>query len=300
LLWNRSAPVVRTATHAILWIGDGRAQTKLDIDPKQLSGGSIVYWPRSRDITFRMEIFAPNLFGSESLATAVMHQKPPDASPATLKVAESTTPAPASAIAVPSPETPPITPPRRAPFQKKHYRALPELSAVSASPAMPLFPDPPEIASGPVSDSEALLFSESDILKTRLPEISDPFVSVTIDPLSESRRGGLLGKLPLIGKRHKPSGFVPPTPVHEAPTNVPPEVRHRTKHEVPIDVKLYVDRAGIVEHVELLSKGTGPDRDLASLAVLSSRRWQFAPARLGDESVPAEVVLRFRFGPEVH
>jgi hypothetical protein len=77
-------------------------------------------------------------------------------------------------------------------------------------------------------------------------------------------------------------------------------LRQRAGQEVAIDVKLYVDRAGKVDFAELLSNGTGANRDLASLAVFSSRHWEFSPAHLGDETVPAEVVLRFRFGPDVH
>ena len=60
-----------------------------------------------------------------------------------------------------------------------------------------------------------------------------------------------------------------------------------------------VDRAGKVEFAELLSNGSGPNRDVASLAVFASRHWEFSPAHLGNDSVPAEVVLRFRFGPDL-
>ncbi len=328
LLWDRSAPVVKTATRAVLWIGDGPSQTKLDIDPQQLSGGSIVFWPRNGDITFRMEIFAPKLFGRESVTIAGMRQETPEARPSPFQVAQSPTPAPASITAASDAEIPRISPPPRT-LESTSDKAsektsdktsektsgnrtsassttpassvrLPEPSTVSASAKTPAFPDAPEIAAGPAGNPEAML-RETEILKARPPEISHPFVSVTLDPLPESRRGGLLGKLPLLGKRNKQrTDFVPPRPVREAPTNVPAELRQRTKHEVPVEVKLYVDRAGKVEYAELLSEGTGADRDLASWAVFSSRQWQFAPARLGDESVPAEVVLRFRFSPEVH
>jgi hypothetical protein len=63
---------------------------------------------------------------------------------------------------------------------------------------------------------------------------------------------------------------------------------------------LYLDRAGAVEYAELLSKGTGSNQELASLAVFTARKLQFSPARQGEETVPAAVLVRFRFGPEAN
>jgi TonB family protein len=64
-----------------------------------------------------------------------------------------------------------------------------------------------------------------------------------------------------------------------------------------VRVKVYVDRSGKVEYAELLSDGTGSNRELASLAVFAARRWQFAPANRAGKPVEAQAVLRFRFGP---
>jgi len=50
-----------------------------------------------------------------------------------------------------------------------------------------------------------------------------------------------------------------------------------------------------VEYAELLSGAL--DRDLAAEAVYAARRWDFAPARMGNEAVPGEVILHFRFEP---
>jgi TonB family protein len=79
---------------------------------------------------------------------------------------------------------------------------------------------------------------------------------------------------------------------------VPPELRSRIAKPVPITVKLYVDRSGSVEYAELLSNGTGDNRDLASLAVFTARRWRFSPAQEGGEAVPSQVRVQFRFGAD--
>jgi hypothetical protein len=160
-----------------------------------------------------------------------------------------------------------------------------------------VLPDPPALAPASPANT-ALLSGASDILKPRNPHISDPFVSVTVDRMPKSNTGGLFRKLPLIKryKRGDRADFVPPAPVREGPTELSAKLRESIRQEVPIDVKVYVDRTGKVEFAELLSEGKGSNQDLATLAVFSARRWEFSPAHVGDETVPAEVVLRFRFG----
>jgi hypothetical protein len=102
-----------------------------------------------------------------------------------------------------------------------------------------------------------------------------------------------------LGGRGNPiSDFTPPKAIHEPAAELSPRLVRDMKEQVPIDVKVYVDRTGKVEYAELLSKGTGRDRDLASLAVFTSRHWEFSPARLEGEPVEAQVILHFRFGPE--
>jgi outer membrane biosynthesis protein TonB len=194
---------------------------------------------------------------------------------------------------------------KKDPTRESNFRmpaSAPSRAAVmarSATPEMPALTEAPALAVPVVAGKDPLRFGETGMLKSRAPDAFDPFVSVAVEPATESEGGGLIHKLSLFGKgkRSKRTDFVPPAPIRRAPTNVPPELRGRIKHETPVDVKVYVDRTGRVEYAELLSEGTGPDRDLASLAVFSSRRWQFSPAHLGEEAVPAEVVLRFRFGP---
>ncbi|HTX33565.1 MAG TPA: hypothetical protein VME43_01035 [Bryobacteraceae bacterium] len=154
------------------------------------------------------------------------------------------------------------------------------------------------MAGEPASYDE-LVSLASTTCEPELLQIPDPLVSVATSPVPLPHRGALLRELGLSGKSGKTAEFVPPTPIREPPTEVPPELRPRLKNQVAMNVKVYIDRDGKVTYAELLSKGTGPNRDLASLAVFASRQWEFSPARLGDETVPAEAILRFRFGPEV-
>jgi outer membrane biosynthesis protein TonB len=128
------------------------------------------------------------------------------------------------------------------------------------------------------------------------PPVGPTLVSVVAEPVHEAPRTGLLARLHLTSRHKDRTDFVPPEPVHHLALAIPPDLRARARLESPIDVRVYVDRTGRVEYAELESEATATDRDLAALAVFSSRRWQFVPAHIGDRKVPGEVVLRYRFG----
>jgi hypothetical protein len=126
-----------------------------------------------------------------------------------------------------------------------------------------------------------------------------PLVTVAIDPvLPSAPRSGVFHRLGFGGKARPLPEFTPPKALHQPSPELPPSLIGVIREQARIDVKVYIDRAGKVQYSELLSKGTRPDRDLASLAVFTSRHWEFSPARLDGEPVEAEVILHFRFGPE--
>ena len=78
LNWDRNAPVVRQATHAILHINDGKHKSEMNLDTQSLASGKASYWPESREVTFRLELFAPGRVTSGSIQTpgAVAENKP--------------------------------------------------------------------------------------------------------------------------------------------------------------------------------------------------------------------------------
>ncbi len=121
---------------------------------------------------------------------------------------------------------------------------------------------------------------------------SDPFVNVTVASDAPD-----LGDFSDAFPRGRSSaGFIGPKPLRRAPADVPAMLRQKVKHEIPIDVRVYIDAAGNVEFAELTSGASGLKKDLGAIAVFSSRRWVFAPATSGVQNVPSEVVLHYRFG----
>jgi hypothetical protein len=67
LRWDRGSPVIRNASRAVIWIGDGAAHQRLDLNPRELTDGSIQYWPSSPNVDFKLEVFTGNDSASESV-----------------------------------------------------------------------------------------------------------------------------------------------------------------------------------------------------------------------------------------
>src|SRR5262249_11799010 len=138
--------------------------------------------------------------------------------------------------------------------------------AADASP-VPSLPDPPVVSMALPRSPEPVVY-ESSGPPPPVATTPDPFVSVEVDPVPNDQRG-VLGKLRLRNE----TAFVPPRPVRQPLPEIPAQLRRRIQDVVPIDVNLYVDRTGAVKYAELLSDGTGPNREIASLAVFAARRW---------------------------
>jgi len=60
LTWNKNSAAIANATHGVLSINDGDKHENYDMDPTQLTTGSIIYTPVSGDVSFRMEVTDKN------------------------------------------------------------------------------------------------------------------------------------------------------------------------------------------------------------------------------------------------
>lgn len=179
-----------------------------------------------------------------------------------------------------------IEEPRRA---LRAFTAPAAPAIVSAAPE-PRTIDPPRVDAAP--RNATAVGSIADVLRTVSPERApDPIVGAT------ATRNPAVQVAVDTGSARS-ARFQPPSPVREAQPDIPADVRRRITSDVLINVRVYVDAGGRVQFAELLSNGTGANRDLASLAVFAARRWQFAPANSNGKAVPGQAVLRFHFGPE--
>ena len=175
--------------------------------------------------------------------------------------------------------------------------ALPQAEPDSAPETSASLPDPP--TTQPVLAQT--LEPSKEFLKSMAPangrdprDDEDSNFRVSVEPVSGPRLENLVRNIPLIGKRSRRSDYVPPAPLRNPALPTPP--RRNVAQDVNIDVKVYVNPSGKVDYSEVLSQVAETDRDLAVLAMFSSRRWEFVPARAGNATVPGEVILHYRFG----
>jgi len=307
LSWDRQAS--RDAGHAVLWIKDGQESQRFELDSKQLSEGSVAYWPRTSDVNFRLELLSPGAGVAESVraiggpSTAQLIVRAP------AEVAVEPRPVPAAkAPATPGVEAPPAFMPSPKPSRRDQIgTASRELSRafVLAQPE----PDPATVASASLPDPPTIqpvlawpLEPGKELLEPLVPANSqdsrdglESNFRVTVEPVSGSRFQHVVRNIPLIGKRNWRTDYIPPSPLRNPAL---PSLPHRNiAQDINIDVKVYVTPSGKVEYSEVLSQVAETDRDLAALAMFSARRWEFVPARAGNVTVPGEVILHYRFGP---
>lgn len=95
----------------------------------------------------------------------------------------------------------------------------------------------------------------------------------------------------------KPVGDSTPGSVIE---QMVPPVSQRSRDtitgKVRVTVRLSVDADGKITDATLAAPG--PSHYFANLALESSKRWKFSPARVNGESVPSEWYLRYAFGKD--
>jgi hypothetical protein len=318
LSWDRQWS--RRASSAILWIKDGQQEHRFDLDSNQLNEGSVMYWPSNGDVNFRLELHAPGASVTESVRAIGGPSKPSGvAEPARSRLESPPARAlPAQAPPVQSPPVAahPVVQPastnsshaaersrKPSPFRGTKTATPPVARALGAprpqrqpaAIASSSLPEAPTVRQAAPEHNEELLKRIVTVDRPIGPA-GDSAVHVSVAPVSGSLLEHVGRNIPLIGKRYRrPEDLVPPTPLHSAAL---PDAPHRNLEKpVSIDVKVYVNTSGKVDYAEVVSRVKQSDRDLAALALFSSRRWEFVPARTADGTVPGEVVLRYQFGP---
>jgi hypothetical protein len=286
LAWDHLSS--RRAGHAVLWIQDGTTEQRVELDSKQLSEGTITYWPRTSDVNFRLQLLAPGAPVIESVRAIGAPSRPPVYVPPPAHVAAAAFPA--------APAKKPRLHSRTGMASRQRVRPFeltgrtPDRSAVAAVS----LPDPPATQPLPpaIDDGFPQRFVPADGQVIRNDADS---VHVSVERVPTSRLQHVARNIPLVGKRYRRSDYVPPAPLRKPAILNPP---HRdVAHNVSIDVKVYVNPSGKVDYSEVVSKVAHADLDLAAAAVFSARRCEFVPARDAAGTVPGEAILHYQFGP---
>ena len=296
LRWDQGSEAVRQASHGTLYITDGPHQSRMELSRGELTAGSLAYWPDSGDVMFRLELSGPG----RTWVDSIRYVNAPAVQPAAGTAQAD--PVPREPAAPPEPKRP--TPQAAAPKTSKHsYAPVPHPAQESASRSEDAeahgSPPTPATQVAPALESSLSVpkpASRAPVNPSRNLEPPAPAVSVSAEPVTASRLGRLVRRIPFVRRfKKEPQVFEPPHATHEVRPALSIRERAELVAPVPVDVKVYVAESGKVEYAELLSGGRF--RDLAAEAVYAARRWAFSPARMGEEPVPGEVILHFRFEP---
>ena len=299
LLWDRNAPMIRAADHATLYIEDGTHQSRLDLDRRELDSGLVSYWPETRDVEFRLDVFAPNQSSEDTIRVVggppaaqgeTEHHPRADAGPAAG--------AAANAAARPAAAAPSAA--RESEGGEEGGRA--EAAAVPRASPFPAV-EKPAAAPAVTKPAPAPAAVEAEAVPVHAatpPRTTEeqPVISVREQAVPPSRMAEVVGRIPLLRRlRRRSAVFVPPQPIHEPrPRLDRAETRFLTE-EVAVDVRVFITSTGRVDYAEPVSSATGKRRELAATAVYTARHWSFVPARMGEEKVASEAILHFRFAP---
>lgn len=273
LTWDRMSPAFKGGASAKLWITDTHTQKQLTLDPLQLRSGSLIYWPLTDDVNFRMEIGG----FTESLRTIA-------------PTAPAQSPAPA--VAERQPEIEPVKPAQQAPSQQSRSRQVqPVRRAILPTPKA----EPPqmkltELSPPNVHPAPARL--DPPVIHPRA-EAKPPRTVANVEPVRESGLKRTVGAIPaiLIGRRKDTSQFVPAKATRQVNPSLPGNLKLDTDAEV--SVKIALDESGNVKGTDLVTRRA--DSRLANAAMEAAKKWRFEPARMQNRAVDSSLILHFKF-----
>jgi outer membrane biosynthesis protein TonB len=256
LTWNRESALIVAAHSGVISIEDGNSKRDISLNAAQVHSGSLLYSPSGDQITMQLTVQTAELTATETVM--VVLSKHGDA-PRTLPVAGLRT------------QAPPIdaeregTVPRAAasrPFMPPEEKAAaPSIRLADAPPALsPRTVSPPPVAA-PLATP---------------PSVTAPPVVPTQTPPSATSR------------------YQPPVAISKPLPRYPMMMKDWLGSPKTVEVKVSIDKDGKITQAEPIAQ-EGIARIFLDEAVKAARSWKFQPARLGDQPIASELVLRFVF-----
>jgi CheY-like chemotaxis protein len=294
LSWDGAAPGIRPGRSGVLWIADGSTQRRVILDVSQLRAGTVLYWPKTNDVSVRLNISDANTGQGKAVSSSDSIYVP--------------RPAEGSVGPLPQPKTADSRYQQNQEREARQHRIAygrPKRASKYASLLSPTSRQPlPSAKEAPAALPVATSPMPQIIQKQIQPDptrmvpkaAAESFSTVTFEAVSESHLGGVLDKMPLLRRLHRAADFVPPRPVQDNTPTVPEELVRTLRTEVPLDVRVYINESGKVDYAELLSDITEANRDFATWAVFNARHWKFQPARSETRVVTGRAILHYRFG----
>ncbi len=291
LSWNHDAPKVKNADYAMLLISDGRHREQLHLNKTELETGRVVYIPRSRDISFQLQLFAQSHSTTESIRSVADLPAPPpsDSSPRTPGDCPRSpaTHQQSADTARPNPRPAPPAAPSAAPStisQPPVQTTAPPAAAQTAPPQEAIVAEPETPKPNP--------FPEPD--KTTPPKPREAEVATTVS-LELIGHSGIKDVLDTLSPRHifgsGSDKTTPPRVIRQILPGIYPAVASRIHGTRQVDVKITIGPGGQVVKTELVDDRTADPID--SVVYYAARQWTFEPARNGDKPVESKVLMHF-------
>ena len=284
LSWDGSAPGIRPGRCGMLWIADGSTQRRVILDVSQLRSRYDALWPQTNDVSVRLNISDANIGPGEAVSNSdsIYAAAPTEGSVGPL-------PQPKTADSRYQQNKKRESREHRIaygrPKRASKYANLMSPGSRQTLPSAKEGPQSPPVTTSPVQQivqKQILAAPTSPVPKAAV----ESFSTVSFEAVTESHFGGVMGRVPLLRRLHRAADFVPPRPVQETTPTVPEELLRTLRTEVPLDVRVYINKSGKVDYAELLSDITTANRDFATLAVFNARHWKFEPARSEARIVP--------------
>ncbi len=167
------------------------------------------------------------------------------------------------------------------------------LALSAARPEAPASSQPPAIGPSPQSDAAAANSSGSGTA------LGEPLRVKMLDAAAQSP-----AVAPPVAPEPKPGPqgpssalYLPPRPIRQVQPTIPRAVRRLIGSPIEVPVKVWISGTGMVEKAEAQPTGQPVSSTLVTAAEHAARHWRFAPAVRGTETVPSEMILKFRYQP---
>jgi len=297
LTWNRLAPALVHARVAIVMINDGPLRREVMLDSAQISSGAVVYSPVQDEVQFRMAVIATDGANLSEVVTALgpkpssLHSMPilsPEAVVASGKellgsIAERQPLSRRHQVAIVKSPAPAVQTSTLRPFQPPLWKTTPEVQAQSVSlpepwiRTAPLLPRAPDVLSLP-----------GPLAKFPAPNVPPPDTASHLPDAPPQKAQSTPPAAP---------AFSPPRILRQTPLAVPPEIKALSRQGLKLSVTVELDREGRPVRTRLPSDTGMPGYVGRLFASAIREQWKFAPARIGDEAIPSELVIRIELRP---
>ena len=309
LTWNRDSPAVKAATFGLLQVLDGSTPVSIELPSSDLTEGSFIYTPHSKDVTFRLRIGTLSGQNAEE-AIRVFGATPLESSEPAGEAAGASTLSAEREAAIKTPARAAIS--RAAPLRTASHKTSarstqqttpartagrPKTSPqVAQSRSTQSRPGPSAPASDAAHQNAAPVSREADAIRPAQPAVV---------PTPETSR---VASTPPSRETFLPSASAPapvpsavpavayPTPLRQVQPSLS-GVHWTVGETTSIAVLVSVNPRGEVTDArpELASKGKS--MFLEGLCLNAARRWTFKPATINGKPVDGKYRIEFVFKP---